>query len=503
MALDLTKLVEAESNRSVATGKDPTGGLFGKVTKALKLPELGISESLGGKNQSVIDANKATLNKVTNTTTQNATQNSNRPIGPAVPTNTNNQDKTTDTYGGKIDTGSTTSKIGKSAIKNAAGAYGDWISDSQLSDIINKYKNESTENANKVSKALEDAARKSAERDYKDVMKALGVQKTEVSTMGNQQKENLAKQKELGLTDIEMKQSADVTKIGEEKQNYEQEYAKTKDDLGAAWRDMSMEVQRIARAGGRDSSSWAATQETGVLKDFNKGLRTLSEKSASAVKSFSDAVIETQQYYSQAKQKLELESKTALDDIDTWVRNQVAKIQSQQDMALSKKLTSIEKAINQGQQLKVNTANQIATAEMNFGLTLAQIQANYKTAVMSASSKNEKDANDTIIEAGKVNNALVDLVSGGMVVPVKNNDGTISLIGKGANGEDISIDMTETGFNTGIRDTIAAARSKNAEGYINSDQFKESQSTLNNAWFGNISGDTTTSEEDINSMFGN
>lgn len=492
--LDLTKLVEAESNRSVATGKDITGGLFGKVTKALKLPERGLSEALGGNTQSVIDANKAMLESYTSGS--NRTQTTPTKSLSEVSTDTSKTTTTDKSGSGTVATGSG-GTIGKSAITGAASAYGDWISDSVLNDIIKKYSGSSMDNANEVSDALESAARKAAERDYKDVMRALGVQKQEVATLGQQQRESVEAQKKLGEQDIETNKEKDLTTIEGEKQTWQKELINTKDELGTAWRDMSMEIQRISRAGGRDSSSWAASQEGETLRDFNKSLRALSEKNVSALKSFADAVVETTQYYSEAKQKLELEAKDALNNIDSWVRTQVSKIEAQQDVALSKKLTQIEQAIAQGQQLKVQTAQQIATAELNFGLTLAQIQANYKAAVTNAASQNEADALKTIQEAGKVSEAALQIVENGMAVPVLNDDGTVSIVGKLPDGTSIDFDMTKEGFTTGILDQIAASRSKNAEGYLDQDKFAESKSSLENAWFGGGS----TAEDELYNLF--
>lgn len=196
-----------------------------------------------------------------------------------------------------------------------------------------------------------------------------------------------------------------------------------------------------------------------MLKDFNSGLRKLSEAGTSAVKSFSDAVIETNQYYAQEKQKIDLEAENANNSIDAWVRGQVSKIQAAQDTALSSKLGQIDSAISKGNQLKLSVANSVASQQLQLGTWLTQMQYNYKAAVAAAATGKVDDAIKTIDYYTKVSTLAYNMLKGGAEVQ-QGEDGTVSLVGKNPlTGVDYSVDVSEQGMKT-LVDQLAAERSK-------------------------------------------
>lgn len=326
------------------------------------------------------------------------------------------------------------------------------VTDKDLSDILAKYSGTSKDNAQKLADELLGSAREVEERNYKDVLDALGVQKKEIGTVAGQQKKRVGEEKTLGLGELEAKEEKEKKEIEGEQTEFEEEVEDTREVLARNWRDMSMEVQRIMRARGVSDSAFAAGKETDVLLDFNQGLRMLAKKSTDAVANFAEATVETGKFYTREKNKLEVESRQRDEDIDTWVRQTVQSIQSQETKALSTKLNEIRKAVAQGNQLKIQTAQSVADKQFGLEAWLVQTRINYKNAVALAAKgqvgnaiKNIKDYRDLAKEA-------FDLVTKGGYEPmvVKDKDGKLqyTVHGKLPNGEDDYIFLTPGGFDT-------------------------------------------------------
>lgn len=285
--------------------------------------------------------------------------------------------------------------IGEGGVRNVASSYPE-LSGQDLQNLINKYAGQSRDNAQSLADEIERVATENANREYDAIKQSLGVQKGEVGTVGKEQRGRVTAQKDLSTKTLEEKQSTDISNIEKQKEGFLQESAKTADQLAQNWRDMSLQVQRIMRARGATDSSFSAGEETKVLLDFNKGLRTLASQSQSAVKDFADAVIQTNQFYSQSKAQLELDANNQLGDIDTWVRQQTQSIQSQENMALVQKLNAIRDAISKGQQLKIQVEQSIADKQFAIDSWIVQTNINFKNAVALAGQGKTADAQKTI-----------------------------------------------------------------------------------------------------------
>lgn len=211
-----------------------------------------------------------------------------------------------------------------------------------------------------------------------------------------------------------------------------------------------MQVQRIARARGTQDSSFSASQEKDVLLDFNRGLRTLAKQSTSAIQDFSDAIVETNKFYTREKNNLEIESRQALEDVDTWVRQQVQNIQAQENMSIAKKLNSIRDAISQGKVLKIQAEQSIADKQFGLDTWIVQTNTNFKNAVALAAQGKSQSAAETLAKYRDQAKESYDLVTKGGYSPevVKGSDGKYQYVihGKLPNGQDDYIPMTQSGF---------------------------------------------------------
>ena len=242
------------------------------------------------------------------------------------------------------------------------------------------------------------------------------------------------------------RKESEVTDIEQQRDEFKEDVATMKDELARNWRDMSLEVQRAMRARGVSDSSFAAGTEAGVLKDFNKGLRAIATKSTRALADFSQAVVETTQFYNGKITELETAGRRQLEDIDTWVRQNVQSIQAQENTALTSKLNQIRDAVLQGRQLKANVEQKIADQKLNYGMWLQQMQVNYQLAVAEAAKSSVGNAQQGIKDV----KALFDLTQtivdkGGDIVTQVGEDGKTQAFVHGKNpstGEDIYIPVT-------------------------------------------------------------
>lgn len=273
---------------------------------------------------------------------------------------------------------------------NDVGANG-LIDQSALDAIYKKYGG-AADSAAAIAKEIEDTARANAEAEYRDTLSALGVQKKEVDTQGKQGKENILKQKDLTLTDLQAKQESESGAIADQAAGFADEVTSQKEVLARNWRDLSLQVQRVMRARGVSESSYASDKETSLMLDFNKGLRQLSKSSTDALQNFSDAVIETNKFYERQKTQLDFDTNKAIQDVDTWVRTKVGDIQAQENTALSNKLTQIRSAISEGNKLKIQTQQAIEDKKAALDTWLVQTNVQFKTAVALAAQNKVGDA---------------------------------------------------------------------------------------------------------------
>lgn len=271
-----------------------------------------------------------------------------------------------------------------------------FLNQEDVNRLMGKYGSDVTSNADALAKEIEDTARANAEREYQDVLSALGVQKQEVQTIGQQQRERIATQKEQGTQELEQKKQSETMGIQKEATQYSEDIGVQKDQLAQNWRDMSLQVQRIMRARGVQDSSYSSDKETQLLLDFNKGLRALATTSSRALKDFSDAVTETTRYYNSEQTKLSTQAAQADQDVDNWIRQQVESIQAQENKALSTKLVEIRDAISQGNQLKINAQQSIADKQYALDVWMVQTNTQFKQAVALAAQQKVSTAEDAI-----------------------------------------------------------------------------------------------------------
>lgn len=311
-------------------------------------------------------------------------------------------------------------------LDKAGGAdlVGQYLNQGQVDELLKKYAEGAFGRADDLAGEIERVARENAERDYNDVLSALKEQGKEVETLGSQQKTRALKEKELTEAEMAAKQESEIKDIDKQKMGFIEDDAEQRDQLGRAWKDMSLEVQRIMRGRGIADSSFATEKEIGVLKDFNAGLRQLAVKKSGALKDFADAVIETNSFYKRKGLELAEEVRQRVEDVDNWVRQQTTSIMQQERTALSKKLADINNAILKGRELKTNIATQVAQTELNFGMWLKQTEINYKMAVAEAAKGKVASAGNTIKQAAELSKQMFTLLENGQAQWVKQKDGT-------------------------------------------------------------------------------
>lgn len=326
------------------------------------------------------------------------------------------------------------------------------IDQDTFDSIMSKYGNATRDNAKAIADEILAAATENANREYQDTLAALGVQKKEVQTLAEQQKGRVAKEKEMGQAELLDKQNTETTAIEKQKKGFEGEVAQTKDELAQNWRDMSMQVQSIMRARGVTDSSYSGDKETKVLLDFNKGLRQLATKATGALADFAEAVVETTKFYTREAEKLSYEASKKVEDIDTWVRQQVASIQAQESKGLTQKLNEIRSALAQANTLKTQTEQSIADKQFAIDSWLVQTQVNYKNAVALAAQGKTGNAVDTIAKYRDQAKEAYDLVTKGgyefQVVKDANGKTQYVVHGTLPNGQDDYIPLSLGGLDT-------------------------------------------------------
>lgn len=316
-----------------------------------------------------------------------------------------------------------------------------YLGENDINDLIKQYGEQITGDTEGLARAIEERATAAAEREYQGILSILGGQKTEVGETAARQKEATQAQKELTQGELGARQETETKQIEKQKAGFEEEKTKTVETLARNWRDMSLEMQRVARGRGISDSSFAAGKETQLLLNFNQGLRQIATESLAALQDFSDAVSETTKFYQRQNAQLDLDTKNNMDEIDAWERGQIANINAQQTMAYNRKLDAIENAMTQADQLRVNTANSIAEKKMAWGLWLVQQDYAYKQAVAIAAQGKVSDAVSGINKVRDLAIQYNDLVTkGGYEITIQNGKpylhGTV-------NGQDDWIPVTQ------------------------------------------------------------
>jgi hypothetical protein len=314
--------------------------------------------------------------------------------------------------------------LGRKGVENIASALG--LTSEEMSKLdLSKWEQETADRADRVAKEIERAAIENAEREYNTILDALRTQKGEVGTLATQHRQRLKEQKEFTEQGLTKKEQSEIANIEKQKTAFEEEMQDTKEELARAWRELSLETQRLMRARGIQDSSFAASNDAKLMMDFNRGLRKIAAQSQAALKDFSDAVIETNKYYTRERQKLDMDYNQALTDIDNWERQQIQSIQAQENMALTRKLNEIRNAVAQANQLRENVAQKISDQKMGLAVWMAQFQMQLKAAVATAAAGKVDDAWKNIA-AVRQNVDLVKSIreNGGTFVKMKTKDGS-------------------------------------------------------------------------------
>ena len=301
-----------------------------------------------------------------------------------------------------------------------------YLGESDIGDLIKKYGEQVTGSTDTLARDIEARATAAADREYQSILSLLGGQKGEVSTLSTQQKEAAGKQKKLTQEELTAREGKEVSTIGKEKEAFGEEVTQTVETLARNWRDLSLEIQRIARARGISDSAFAAGKETDLLLNFNTGLRAIASKSTAALKDFSDAVVETVSFYQRQGKQLDLDTNNQMQEIDNWERQQVTNIQGQETMAYNKKLTAIEEAMTKADTLRVNTANAITEKKLAWGLWLVQMDYSYKQAVAIAAQQSVGSAATKVNDVRNLFKMMADVLdNGGEIIPQKDDKGNI------------------------------------------------------------------------------
>lgn len=302
--------------------------------------------------------------------------------------------------------------------EDIAGAYrdvfGEDASSEKLNAMMEAWGGQTRDRARALAEEQYRIETEAAERGYGDTMGQLRVQKGEVGTLGQQQRERIAKEKEIGTAEFESRRAKQEKEIGEQSEKFGKQMKGERETLARNWRDMSMELQRIMRARGVQDSSYSADKEARAMSEFNLGLNKLAETSQEAFKDFADAVVETNAFYKAEQNKLDFNAQQAQQDVDNWVRQRVQDIQAQENVALSKKLNEINGALAKANQLKAQVEQKIADQKMNMDTWLYQTMTNYKNAVSLAAQGKVQSAQTSVKDAFALSTAIGQQLSNKM-----------------------------------------------------------------------------------------
>lgn len=361
---------------------------------------------------------------------------------------------------------------------------------SGYSRFVDTYAEEARKRAEDLARQQEETARRNAEAEYNDTMNLLRTQKGEVGTVAGQQRTRAQEAGNLAKTDLAANKDTEIKKIEKERTGFQEQERESEETLGRNFIDLTRRIQASLRAGGIADSGYAQAQEGKATLDFNKGLRELKSKALGAYQDFSDAVIETNNFYERQGAKLAFELKNQIEDVDTWERQKIQEIQGQENKALSSKLAEIRNATLQAQQIKANIEQDIANKKYALDSWVFQFTTQAKAAVATAAQGKTSDAakkiNSYIEDVSNIKNVLDKY--GGYIV--KNQDGTFavhgSVPGVSSTGDytgtfsDVEIPVSQqwvTNYNAGLKSQPISSQYTNTPTYV--DQLLEGSGNVN------------------------
>ncbi len=288
---------------------------------------------------------------------------------------------------------------------DAKNKYKEITGEDPTADLLEKWKKSGQD----LTKLAEENARldmENADREYKATMDALGLQKGYVKSSGEKQRTRWNEREAELKGEADVQSEKDLAKVEKEKQSYEGEYEGDKSTLAQNWKDLSRYTQSLQRASGRQDSSFGNFAETKQLMDFNKGLRVLATEHSSVLGEFATAVTDTLDYYKQQKSEITRSVSDNLAKIDDWEQAQIVSIQGQEGISLAKKLSDINNATKQANNLKMQIQQNIDNKISTLDTWLLQTKVNFqdqvallaKSASGAASSKDQAAALSTYLK---------------------------------------------------------------------------------------------------------
>ena len=263
---------------------------------------------------------------------------------------------------------------------DARAKYKEITGEDPTADLLEKWKKSGQD----LTKLAEENARldmENADREYKATMDALGLQKGYIKSSGEKQRTRWNERETELKGEADVQSEKDLAKVEKEKQSYEGEYEGDKSTLAQNWKDLSRYTQSLQRASGRQDSSFGNFAETKQLMDFNKGLRVLATKHSDILGEFATAVTDTLDYYKQQKAEITRSVSDNLAKIDDWEESQIVSIQGQEGISLAKKLSDINNATKQANNLKMQIQQNIDNKISTLDTWLLQTKVNFQDQV--------------------------------------------------------------------------------------------------------------------------
>lgn len=288
---------------------------------------------------------------------------------------------------------------------DAKAKYREITGEDPTADLLEKWKKSGQD----LTKLAEENARldmENADREYKATMDALGLQKGYIKSSAEKQRNRWGERETELKGEADVQSEKDLAKVEKEKESYEGEYEGDKSTLAQNWKDLSRYTQSLQRASGRQDSSFGNFAETKQLMDFNKGLRVLATKHSGVLGEFATAVTDTLDYYKQQKSEITRSVSDSLAKIDDWEEAQIVSIQGQEGISLAKKLSDINNATKQANNLKMQIQQNIDNKISTLDTWLLQTKVNFqdqvallaKSASGAASSKDAAAALSTYLK---------------------------------------------------------------------------------------------------------
>lgn len=294
---------------------------------------------------------------------------------------------------------------GASNEDNARAKYREITGEDPTADLLDKWKKSGQD----LTRLAEENARldmENADREYRATMEALGLQKGYIKSSAEKQRNRWGERESELKGEADVQSEKDLAKVEKEKQSYEGEYEGDKSTLAQNWKDLSRYTQSLQRASGRQDSSFGNFAETKQLMDFNKGLRVLATKHSDVLSEFAAAVTDTLDYYKQQKNEITRSVSDSLAKIDDWEQAQIVSIQGQEGISLAKKLSDINNATKQANNLKMQIQQNIDNKISTLDTWLLQTKVNFQDQVAllaksqsgAASSKDSAAALSTYLK---------------------------------------------------------------------------------------------------------